>query len=245
MFEIPAIDSTILFKTTAIPPKPKALVSVLQFLKDLSDPEKISDDWLLTIVKSDPQLKKVIINAVNTADHYSRGHVTDVKQALAILGVQKTLKFITRLSLEDIGLDKSKSASEIWNHCFRSAFLLSRLSYDLSAVVPVDAYLFGLLHDCGSLLMHLWFEEKYEKTLLIASKPGYSLLHVENDRHNVNHALAGAELARLWGFNDTVCEAIRYHHSIGELSASTSRLSNESKKLIALGNLVEYATGKL
>jgi len=242
MFEISLVEPDELFSNTKLPAKPIVFFLLLDFLKDLADPEKVNTEWLGNIISSDKELIECVIKAANAVNNYTLGHVKDVNKAISILGIQNTLKVITIHSFNTIGIHNNNSASEIWNHSFYIAILIACISRDLSIGVHEEAYLFGLLHDCGTLLMHLWFEEDYEETLLIASRPGQSLIHIENDRHNTNHAIAGATLAKHWGFDDVICQAIRYHHDIDALHSSQTDISDKSKKLIALGNLAVYSS---
>jgi len=242
MFEISFVEPDELFNDTKLPAKPLVFFLLLDFLKDLTNPEKVNTDWLANIISSDKELNERVVKAANAVNNYTLGHINDVKKAVSILGIQNTLKVITIYSFNNIGIHNNNSASEIWNHSFYIALLIASISRQLSIGIHTEAYLFGLLHDCGTLLMHLWFEDDYEETLLIAARPGQSLIHIENDRHNTNHAIAGSTLAKRWGFDDVICQAIRYHHEIDALHSSHTDILEKAKKLIALGNLAVYSS---
>ncbi len=157
MFEISLVEPDELFNDTKLPAKPIVFFLLLDFLKDLADPEKVNTEWLGNIISSDKELIECVIKAANAVNNYTLGHVKDVNKAISILGIQNTLKVITIHSFNTIGIHNNNSASEIWNHSFYIAILIACISRDLSIGVHEEAYLFGLLHDCGALLMHLWF----------------------------------------------------------------------------------------
>ncbi len=157
MFEISLVKPDELFSNTKLPAKPLVFFSLLDFLKELSNPEKVNTDWLADIISTDKILNEKVIKAANAVNNYTLGHIKDVKKAVSILGIQNTLKVITIYSFNDIGIHNNNAASQIWNHSFYIALLIACISRELSIGVHEEAYLFGLLHDSGTLLMHLWF----------------------------------------------------------------------------------------
>ena len=75
-----------------------------------------------------------------------------------------------------------------------------------------DAYLAGMLHDIGQLIMAVGYQETYQEVLGQAREAKSSLWKMEQQRWSTSHADIGAYLCGLWGLPDPIVQAIAYHH---------------------------------
>ena len=75
-----------------------------------------------------------------------------------------------------------------------------------------EAFLAGLLHDVGRLVLAANLEHLYEKAQAQAWRRELTLLKAEKACLGVNHAELGGQLAASWGLPPDVVEAIALHH---------------------------------
>jgi HD-like signal output (HDOD) protein len=75
-----------------------------------------------------------------------------------------------------------------------------------------DAFLAGLLHDVGYLLLGRQFGDKMQRAL-DAAAAGMPLAEAERAHIGVDHATAGAYLLGLWGLPYEVVEAVAHHEA--------------------------------
>ena len=75
-----------------------------------------------------------------------------------------------------------------------------------------DALLAGLLHDVGQLLLVANLPEEYDNTLALAHDKEVPLYVAENQTIGANHADVGAYLLGLWGLENSIIEAVAFHH---------------------------------
>jgi diguanylate cyclase (GGDEF)-like protein/putative nucleotidyltransferase with HDIG domain len=81
------------------------------------------------------------------------------------------------------------------------------------AGIPTDgAHLAGLLHDCGKLVMPIAFGEEPLDQLSVRTPSGADRARAERELLGVDHATAGALLARASGVDQEVVRAIDWHH---------------------------------
>jgi len=75
------------------------------------------------------------------------------------------------------------------------------------------AFLAGLLHDLGKLLIAVSAPQQYEMTLTLASASGRPLFECEREILGTDHAeLSGLSLTK-WSLPEPVCRAAFHHHA--------------------------------
>jgi HD-like signal output (HDOD) protein len=75
-----------------------------------------------------------------------------------------------------------------------------------------EAFVAGLLHDTGKLVLASNFPQSYEQVLARAPSGGMELLRAEERLFGANHAEVAAYLLGLWGLPIPVVEAVALHH---------------------------------
>jgi putative nucleotidyltransferase with HDIG domain len=74
-----------------------------------------------------------------------------------------------------------------------------------------DAFLAGLLHDIGIVLLDQHAHERFCE-VIAAIEPNTPLTDTERGIYGFDHAEAGARIASSWKFPESARDAIRYHH---------------------------------
>lgn len=169
------------------------------------------------IVARDVTMTARILQFVNSAFFGLPQRITSPQQAVTLLGLD-TLKALV-LYVQVFSAFKEKpgltyfSIEELWRH----SMMVGSLAREISLAVPVDrkipddSLIAGILHEIGKLLF-LEIPGYYEKMKDFAGKREYSLLEAEYELWGTSHAEAGAYLLGLWGFPDSVIEAVAFHH---------------------------------
>src|SRR5579862_10028931 len=76
-----------------------------------------------------------------------------------------------------------------------------------------EAFVGGLLHDIGKLVLASNFPAEYARIVEIGRKGAESLVAAEENTLGANHAEVGGYLLGLWGLPVPVVEAIALHHN--------------------------------
>jgi len=82
----------------------------------------------------------------------------------------------------------------------------------LSAVGIDQAFLGGLLHDMGSLVMAINKSDKYLETIEMCKESDLKMIETEQQMFDTTHAEIGAYMLGLWGIDEVVVTAVAYHH---------------------------------
>jgi len=125
--------------------------------------------------------------------------------------------------------------NQFWFHSLRCAVIARLLGENLFPELADDAYIAGLLHDVGKLLLWSNFKKDYEP-LFMKSVQADSALPAENDSIGTNHCEAGWNVVRSLKTNPFVADAVLYHHFTPKAVADALPLV----KIIFIANTVCY-----
>ncbi len=189
----------------SIPPYPAVAIRLLKTVKE----DKFSTDELTRILSSDQALAATVMRCANSA-FYGRTRVTTLAAAIARIGAEE----LTRVALAAaLGADAQAPGSlaslrrTVWKDSLMSAMLVRTLAPKRG--LPADeAFLCGLLHDFGKIIIIGTLERILQSHPAIAAKP----TQYWNDVIEKDHRDVGEKLALKWNLPDSICTAIRMHH---------------------------------
>jgi HD-like signal output (HDOD) protein len=181
---------------------------------------------LTQIVEKDPVLSAQILRLANSAIFGRLRPVASVRHAVAMVGVGTMRKFALGSSISNL-FSRVKPAASFsmvrFNlHSVATATLVELLAEEIPFDSPGDAFLAGLLHDVGKLLIAVSFPQHYDNILALAAVNGSPLLECERELIGIDHAeLSGLAVLR-WELSEPVQWAATYHHQ-PEDAASAER----------------------
>jgi HD-like signal output (HDOD) protein len=104
-----------------------------------------------------------------------------------------------------------------------------------------DAYTYGLFQNSGIPILIQRFPD-YKETLNKANNLSEGkFTTVEDNAHGTDHAIIGYLMTKSWNLPEVTTTAVRFHHEYEMLSESQTKIHTDSKNLIALGLLADYA----
>ncbi|MCP3974412.1 MAG: HDOD domain-containing protein [bacterium] len=194
--------------TKTLPPAPQAYKELTRELAK-EDP---SLHVVAQIVSKDPALAAKILQLVNSAFFALRREVTSIDQAVALLGMTTVAGLTLTVGLFDTRQPDPKVAAvldEIRERSLAAASVAKSVAIAEggSAADGDAAFLSGILHDCGKLVVALNWPEAF-----IQVENTATTLVSERSRYGIDHCHAGAYLLGVWGLPDEIVEAVAYHH---------------------------------
>lgn len=218
-----------------IPPCPKVVAALVQEAR-ADDPDFGKLDKLLS---GDVGLAAAVLKTANSPYYGLNKKVQSVKQALAVLGLRTVSNIVTMLALQKAFSDTGVALDRFWERTNYHAIACGRLARSLRAVPAEGAYTFGLFNDCGIPILVQRFPD-YKETLKQANSAERPFVVIENERHNTSHTMVGSILARNWQLPETICLAIREHHSMELLYDQTAEASGDIGALRAISLVADY-----
>ena len=169
------------------------------------------------IIAKDVGMTAKILQMVNSAFFGLRRQISSPKEAVSYLGLE-TVKSLVLTAKIFSQFDPKKisgfSLDELWNHSMLTGLFAKIIlqTEDQTREAIDDAYMAGLLHDLGKLILAQNLRDGYQQALTVARQSDRCLWVIENEIFGTTHAEIAAYLMGLWGLKYSVVEAIAFHH---------------------------------
>lgn len=197
------------------------------------------------IIAKDVGMSAQVLKLVNSAFFGLRRRVANAADAVNYLGLD-TIKALV-LSLHTFSQYESTdlggiSMVALRNHSLITAACAKHIARmeNADAKLVDEAFIGGLLHDTGKLVLAANFSAPYARAMRLAQDGGLSFTAAEHGVFGCTHADVGGYLLGLWGLPVPVVECVSYHHH------PNRTLENGFSPLTAVhaANVLAYALDK-
>ena len=225
-----------------IPSLPESHRRIVEALRD----PQFELQKVAAIIAQDVGLTVHLLKVVNSAALGLAHPIHSVADAIALVGVVRLQSLVMSawaFSLADEKMCRGFSPNAEWQHALAVAQAAEKLARERKAKADVVEYAFiaGLLHDVGKVMLAANSPEAYAGILAQAAKKKQPLSQTEFEVLGYSHAEVGGCLLGLWGLDLPIVEAVSRHHQ-PELFTS-EELS--PSKLVCDANLAVHAGAKL
>ncbi len=187
-----------------------------QLFAMMQDPD-VQAPALAAFISRDQSLTIKILRLVNSAFYGSGKPVTSISRAVVIMGFQAVRSAALATSVferfAELEAIPDFSLETFWSHSLASSCLAREISESRRIANPEDAYVVGLLHDVGKLVMLQYFRHDVAALCQAAQEQRFTWLACEEALFTVNHAVVARAIFRAWDFPDGVVEAVACHHA--------------------------------
>jgi putative nucleotidyltransferase with HDIG domain len=210
-----------------LPSLPTLYVKVID---ELNSPNS-SIQKIAEIISRDVGMTAKILQLANSAFFGLSQHVNNPLRAVTILGLDTIKALIMTVhifSQFDRSTPTGFSITDLWTHSMQCGVLAKTIAKaeDQGRIAVEDAFMGGLLHDVGKLVLIANLSDRYGEAMAIAAETNRPLWEAEHQVFGTTHAQVGAYLMGLWGLPDRIVEAIAFHHNPTEcLDQSFSTLT--------------------
>lgn len=133
---------------------------------------------------------------------------------------------------------------QLWTHSIATATTAQWLANYFHYPQTEEAYVAGLLHDIGKLLLDQFIMLDYQQILYSVQIQKKMLCDAEEQLIGINHAKVGGLMAEKWNFPGILIEAISCHHAPGNAydQPILAAITNIANAICAkgVGNLDPY-----
>jgi len=188
-----------------------------EVLKELNSPDA-SAQRVGEVIAKDLAMMTKLLQMINSAFFALPRQITDPTEAVSILGFESVKSLVLCIQVFS-QFDKVKptyfSIDRLWRHSTAVAHAARNIALAERADQEMvnEAYMAGLLHDIGKLVLVSHFGEQYSGAQNLARKNQMPLWEVERELFGASHAEIGAYLTALWGLPLPVAEAAALHHA--------------------------------
>lgn len=216
----------------------RAFSPTFTFAMKLLNDSHASIDSIAAALKRDQALAMRVLKAANSAG-YARGRsVHTVEQAAVRIGLAELRHVVLGVAvMDEFGGGEFEGFIDVmdfWEHSLATAMICQQIAKETRSMDPEEAFLVGLLHDVGRVVMIEQFGPEYVQSLAIARELGQPLNLVEKRLFNLDHADIAGVLFKLWNFPATLAGPVSTHHlSLANLKHIHPGLVAQTATLIA------------
>lgn len=168
------------------------------------------------MILADQGLTANVLKLANSAYYGHPRRVTTVTDAVVLMGMAAIRSLA--LSSHTSQLFRrplpgyAMARGDLWRHSLAVAFVSRRLATEAAAAPVEEAFVAGLLHDLGKLVLSDLLGDAFDDLTLMAHRRRIPLYVAEREMLGFDHADLGARIAATWRFPAPLVEAIGLHH---------------------------------
>jgi HD-like signal output (HDOD) protein len=169
------------------------------------------------IIAKDMAMLSKILQVVNSAYFGLRRTISSPAHALSLLGLDRVKGLVLTVKLFEQCAQTGPlpvPLEQLWRHGLTTAVGARAIAKSESAgsLAVEHAFMAGLLHDVGLLVLNTNFPDRYREVFRLIKENGRPVLEAEREVFGATHADVGAYLLGIWGLHEVIVEAVAFHH---------------------------------
>jgi len=207
-----------------------------QMLELVSDPDAGMKDFA-DLIKTDAGLAARLLKLANSAFFAQRDPVTQIDRACVILGLARLRAVALGFQLGRASSDPdSEIARKVWGESVFRACLASKVAERSCPTLAAEAFVVGLMADCGVALTHKLIGDAY-LDIIEDSSPPATTFDREFKELEFTHVDVASVLMRRWRIPDLIAKPIAWHHTLPGQSASKDPVHSLHKVAFYVGQV--------
>jgi len=219
-----------------LPPLPHVASQAIVMVED---PDTTAGK-LTNLLGQDTALAARVLKIANSAMFSMQREITTLNQAIMVIGFKSLKGIIVAATLRQLNRSFGKAEQMIWENSACVAIGCHAITSFLRKPFVDEAFLLGLLHDLGKLVLVRQLPKEYQQ-VINATKKGQTFVDVEQDQLGFAHPLIGALVAKKWNFSMETCQVILHHHD--PLGDKPENLSEEKTAIVQAADSVAHLLG--
>jgi len=223
---------TLLDEVITLPSLPRTVAHIMRLV---SDPQ-CSLSAVAHAISGDPPLTIKTLRLINAAYYGLRQKVSTIEHAVVLLGI----KVIKNLAFTATVFDIMKgSADALFRHSIAVGLAMRTLAEadirKVTAQSSEEAFVCGLLHDIGKVLINEFLPKESARVAQLCAKTHMPCYRAEREIIGIDHAQIGARLTEKWKLPDLLTGAVAGHHDLGQCKDSSMK---QAAAFVAIGDFI-------
>ena len=195
----------------SLPTLPSVVARVNELVQD---PTSSAAD-INRAIRQDIALSARILKLVNSSFYGFPRRISSITHAVVILGYNTVRNVVlSAFVLDSLGSkDLPFGHREFWIHSLGVGVAANTLAGRRSLPDADDAFVCGLLHDVGKVVLHQYAREDFADVLKVVKDKDCLIADAEREVMGATHADVGAALLEAWHLPPHVVEVVGCHHS--------------------------------
>ena len=175
---------------------------------------------LTDVITQDQVLTAKVLRMANSVYYGYARRIFGITEALLILGFSTVRNLVMAASVYNV-MDMEVQGyflprGELWKHSMSTALTARSLAKRVGYASTDQAFVAGLLHDMGKIVLNTYMNDKFEDVIQKVEKDSVPFMVAEQQILGFDHAVVGARVAEKWNLPAELVEAIANHHTPSE-----------------------------
>ena len=215
-----------------LPAMPVVATKVMQLVED----ENVTAAELAKIVASDPAVAARIMKISNSPLYGCQRQNQTLPGAIMLMGFNTLKSLVVVAYLKDVFKPIGLTEKMLWEHSFGAALAARIIASDIREINPEEAFLAGLLHDIGKLIMFNSDRDKFHMVIEQCFNEGIWFEDAEKAVYPYTHSELGGCVLEKWNFPAVLVNAVTQHHTFAG-SDTEERYQQSMIAVTCLANL--------
>jgi putative nucleotidyltransferase with HDIG domain len=183
---------------------------------------------LTELIEKDPNLTVRIMKLANSSYYGLPQKITNLSHAIMILGFKTLRNLVVSVYTHDAFFSskletKNITEDELWWHLVATAIATEHVSTSVGYINKEEAFLAGMLHDLGKIVMAKLFPNYVDALIILASKKSITYVEAEKKMEFPDHVFIGKYLLEKWKFPQIIQIPVAFHHDPGSVTEESFR----------------------
>jgi HD-like signal output (HDOD) protein len=204
------------------------VLAELDKVKELSTPPTILNEILVLLEKTDVSYKELsdiilkdpaittrLLRIANSSFYGFPKEVTTINQAVMVMGVNAVKYFILSITVFNHLLAKKQknkiNQKQLWIHFLEVAVASKKIAEAINYELPEEAYVAGLLHDLGLILLETYLPDEYYQVVQ-RTAGGKQICEAEREVFGIDHQEVAGVISKRWNMPDRLIQPMNNHH---------------------------------
>lgn len=204
----------LIMRTGDLPSMPFVATKVMQIVSDANS----TVEELQTAIQDDQALASRILKIANSALYARSRQITTIADAVVMLGFNNIRSLAVASATKNLYVKRGKvlglKDKLLWEHSVAAAVAGRLLGQHTRPGIADEAFLWGLLHDIGKLVILQKVPDAFDKIVESVYNEGREFVDVEAEILGFTHAQVGARIVNKWKLSERFEQAILHHHEV-------------------------------
>ena len=214
----------IIMTTRDLPAMPQVASKVLE----LSSDPNTSAKQLQQVISDDQAMTGRILKIANSAMYSCSRKVKTLTEAIVMLGFNSIRSLVVTSAARNLyNTRNSRTGLKerlLWEHSIGAAFAARMLAAERTPGLAEEAFLAGLMHDIGKLVLNLRVPEQFDEIVQVVYNESRPFHVTETEILGYDHTHVGALLVNKWKLSPLLESVILHHHNPDAMTADNQLL---------------------
>lgn len=193
------------------------LPSVIHRINQLLTNPRTSANEVGSAIASDQVIASKVIKLVNSAFYGFPGRINTITHAIVILGFSTVKNVVLTTAILSAFDTRRKlpgfDLMGFWKHSVATGAVAKVLAKQTNFKGQEEAFISGLLHDLGKLILALHLSEEFQALVELADRKHILFYEAEKERLGITHCELGQWLANRWNLPPDLTSVLAFHHT--------------------------------